>query len=79
MLGIITAIKVQNNKNNQTKDYKKIEKMFEIFNLLERKEEFGYVKKMETFLKYLKKQAKLKLSLLKITVFLKKMELLNQL
>ena len=79
MLGIITAIKVQNNKNNQPKDYKKIEKMFEIFNLLERKEEFGYVKKMETFLKYLKKQAKLKLLLLKITVFLKKMELLNQL
>lgn len=53
--------------------------MFEIFNLLERKEEFGYVKKMETFLKYLKNQAKLKLLLLKITVFLKKVELLKQL
>ena len=61
MLGIITAIKVQNNKNNQTKDYKKIEKMFEIFNLLERKEEFGYVKKNGNIFEIFEKASKTKI------------------
>lgn len=59
MLGIITA--VQNNKNNRTKDYKKIEKMFEIFNLLERKEEFGYVKKNENIFEIFEKVSKTKI------------------
>ena len=44
-LGIMTGISNQNGKSRRTKDHGAFEKMIELFNLCERKDEFGYVRK----------------------------------
>lgn len=44
-LGIMTGISNQNGKSRRIKDHGSFEKMIELFNLCERKDEFGYVRK----------------------------------
>ena len=44
-LGIMTGISNQNGKSRRIKDHGSLEKMIELFNLCERKDEFGYVRK----------------------------------
>lgn len=44
-LGIMIGISNQNGKSRRTKDHGAIEKMIELFNLCERKAEFGYIRK----------------------------------
>lgn len=44
-LGIMIAISNQNGKSRRIKDHGAFEKMIELFNLCERKDEFGYVRK----------------------------------
>lgn len=44
-LGIMQGIKNQNGSSKRTKDHGTFEKMIELFNLCERKDEFGYVRK----------------------------------
>ena len=44
-IGIMTGISNQNGKSRRAKDHGAFEKMIELFNLCERKDEFGYVRK----------------------------------
>ena len=44
-IGIMTGISNQNGQSRRTKDHGAFEKMIELFNLCERKDEFGYVRK----------------------------------